>query len=143
MKGFNDQAETMLKELQQRHQEERDLYSQELEEGLPRKSKDSNRLLEFKSQRDVLSRQKSYIDAHLVHVEVERLEQQEQELFDQERTQKIKAQVSHLLTKHNQEMSALQLKIQKGKQEQTVDRNQEHDRLIMKYKVVSKDVKNR
>lgn len=85
MKEFNDQAETMLGELQQRHREERDLYQQELDEGLPRKSKDSNKLLDLKSQREVLSRQKSYIDAHLVHVEVEKMEQAEQELFDQER----------------------------------------------------------
>lgn len=48
MKGFNDQADTMLKELQQRHNEEKELYTQELEEGLPRKSKDSNRLLDLK-----------------------------------------------------------------------------------------------
>ncbi len=101
MQEFNDSAENMEKELQERHNEERELYEQELQDGLPSKAKDSNRLLEFKQQREVLSRQKAYIDAHLVHQQVEKVEQEEQEAFEQERNAKIRAQLSHLMQKHS------------------------------------------
>ena len=158
----------MEEELISRHQEEREMYQKELEDGLPKKAKDSILLLDLKNQREVLSKQKSYIDAHIVHENIERLEQEEQEVFEEERRHKINNQINHLVQKQNQEFNALRLKIQKGNEEQQIDKDIEADRYIyiyiqmyiihkynkpihkyitnrlyLKYKVVTKDVKNR
>lgn len=119
------------------------MYREELEQGLPSKSKDSQKLLELKARRDQLSRQKEYIDAHLVHVEVSKMEETEQEAFEQERKNKITTQLNHLHQKQKQELSALQMKIKKGHEEQIINKSLEEDRLQLKYKVVIKDIGSR
>ncbi len=82
MGEFSEESRQMVEEMNERQREEMSLYRQELEGGLPAKAKDSNRLLDMKSQREQLSRQKAYIDAHLVHQEIEKMEQMEQEAFE-------------------------------------------------------------
>lgn len=88
---FDQESKNMLEEMRQRQKEEMALYREELEEGLPTKAKDSQKLLELKGQREVLARQKSYIDAHLAHQQIEKMEVAEQEAFEAERKQKVNA----------------------------------------------------
>ncbi len=52
LREFEHESEKMCQELQQRHNEENDMYKEELEQGLPSKSKDSQKLLELKARRD-------------------------------------------------------------------------------------------
>lgn len=111
MEEFKKEGEELMAELQSRHIEEQSLYKQELEQGLPDKQKDSQKLLQLKQQRDILSKQKQYIDAHLVHVEILKIHEEEQTAFQKERQAKIQVQVNHLLHKQQQEFNALQAKI--------------------------------
>lgn len=86
----------MLEELSERHKEETEMYREELEQGLPNKAKDSQKLLELKGQREHLSRQREYIDAHLVHQDILKMEAAEQEAYEGERRQKMNSQLAHL-----------------------------------------------
>jgi len=61
----------------QKHKQEVEVYKRELQQALPIKSKDTNKLLSMKSKREVLSKQRKFMDAQVVHLQIEKKEIEE------------------------------------------------------------------
>mmetsp|Transcript_23122 Transcript_23122/g.17539 ORF Transcript_23122/g.17539 Transcript_23122/m.17539 type:complete len:151 (+) Transcript_23122:215-667(+) len=102
----------LIKQLEEKHVHELEENRAKLEQSLPTLPKASAELLNNKKIQEQLARQKEYAEAHKVQVKCQEMERDELEKHMQMRHKKIVAAEAALITKQQNEMSALKKKLE-------------------------------
>eukprot|EP01017_Pseudomicrothorax_dubius_P038119 TRINITY_DN5672_c0_g1_i1.p1 TRINITY_DN5672_c0_g1~~TRINITY_DN5672_c0_g1_i1.p1 ORF type:complete len:309 (-),score=117.76 TRINITY_DN5672_c0_g1_i1:162-1088(-) len=142
MLDFQEEAAKAENELLSRHQEELTKFAEELEKSLPDRPKDSSEILNLRRIEESLARQREYIEAHKVQQKCNSIVMEEIEKWNTIRDQKIRNQISQLVTKQSQELNAFRQRVTSNQDESNKMRTAELERLIQKYQNIRKEVEN-
>lgn len=88
---------SLIKALEDKHLEQLEKYSQNLEKDLPNIFKPSAELLNLKKIQLSLAKQKNYTEAHQVQVRANQMEKKELREFDEDRDKKKLALETQLI----------------------------------------------
>lgn len=102
----------------------------------------SAELLNLKKIQQNLAKQSQYQDAHQVQQQANEMENAEREAYMQSRHRKILAAEAKLLTKQQNEMNALQKKLEARMAERLKVRESDHNKLLQRYQNQKKEVEN-
>ncbi|CAD8127137.1 unnamed protein product [Paramecium sonneborni] len=140
MVEFDQEAQRVKEQVLQRHDEELKQFTDELENSIPVKPKDSAELLSLRKTEESLARQENYQEAHITQQRILSMERDEYEKWNQQRSCKIRNLILQLKQKQSTELSALQQRIISGQEEQRKIRSQELEKLLQKYQNVRKEL---
>ncbi|CAD8210846.1 unnamed protein product [Paramecium octaurelia] len=140
MAEFDQEAQRVKEQVLQRHDEELNQFTDELENSIPVKPKDSAELLSLRKTEESLARQENYQEAHVTQQRILSMERDEYERWNQQRSCKIKNLILQLKQKQSTELNALQQRILSGQEEQRKIRSQELEKLLQKYQNVRKEL---
>ncbi|CAD8100759.1 unnamed protein product [Paramecium primaurelia] len=140
MAEFDQEAQRVKEQVLQRHDEELKQFTDELENSIPVKPKDSAELLSLRKTEESLARQENYQEAHVTQQRILSMERDEYERWNQSRSCKIRNLILQLKQKQSTELSALQQRIVSGQEEQRKIRSQELEKLLQKYQNVRKEL---
>ncbi|CAK66514.1 unnamed protein product (macronuclear) [Paramecium tetraurelia] len=140
MAEFDQEAQRVKEQVLQRQDEELSQFTDELENSIPVKPKDSAELLSLRKTEESLARQENYQEAHVTQQRILSMERDEYERWNQQRSCKIKNLILQLKQKQSNELSALQQRILSGQEEQRKIRSQELEKLLQKYQNVRKEL---
>ncbi|CAD8135968.1 unnamed protein product [Paramecium pentaurelia] len=140
MSEFDQEAQRVKEQVLQRHDEELKQFTDELENSIPVKPKDSAELLSLRKTEESLAKQENYQEAHITQQRILSMERDEYERWSQSRSCKIKNLIIQLKQKQNTELNALQQRIISGQEEQRKIRSQELEKLLQKYQNVRKEL---
>ncbi|CAK68353.1 unnamed protein product (macronuclear) [Paramecium tetraurelia] len=140
MAEFDSEAQRVKEQVLQRHDEELRQFTEELENSIPVKPKDSAELLSLRKTEESLARQENYQEAHLTQQRILSMERDEYEKWNASRMCKIRNLISQLKLKQTNELGALQQRIISGQEEQRKIRSQELEKLLQKYQNVRKEL---
>ncbi|CAD8074545.1 unnamed protein product [Paramecium primaurelia] len=139
---FDTEAQKIKELTLQRHEDELRQFSEELENSLPLKPKDSAELLALKKTEEQLARQENYLEAHVIQSRIQTQEKDEYEKWTSCRQQKIRNLITQLRQKQINELNALTQRILSGQEEQRKIRSQELEKLLQKYQNVRKELES-
>ncbi|CAD8176803.1 unnamed protein product [Paramecium octaurelia] len=142
MVEFDNEAQKVKEQTLQRHEEELRQFSEELENSLPVKPKDSAELLALRKTEEQLARQENYLEAHVIQSRIQAQERDEYEKWTSCRQQKIRNLITQLRQKQINELNALTQRILSGQEEQRKIRSQELEKLLQKYQNVRKELES-
>ncbi|CAD8133990.1 unnamed protein product [Paramecium pentaurelia] len=139
---FDQEAQKVKEQTLQRHEDELRQFSEELENSIPIKPKDSAELLALRKTEEQLAKQENYMEAHLIQQKILAQERDELEKWTVGRQQKIRNLISQLRQKQINELNALTQRILSGQEEQRKIRSQELEKLLQKYQNVRKELES-
>ncbi|CAD8049387.1 unnamed protein product [Paramecium sonneborni] len=139
---FDQEAQKVKEQTLQRHEDELRQFSEELENSIPVKPKDSAELLALRKTEEQLAKQENYMEAHLIQQKILAQERDELEKWTQGRQQKIRNLITQLRQKQINELNALTQRILSGQEEQRKIRSQELEKLLQKYQNVRKELES-
>jgi len=140
-KEFNDKyveeiskLEDMLNSIKKRHEEELNYYFSNFEKNIPFEMKPSNELIDKQRQLEYYIKIEDYPNAHLAQIDVEETKKREKEKFEAEKEKKIERELSKMQLKHNNEIQAMQLKIENHKNQLLREQASKIYELELKYR---------
>ncbi len=128
-----------LDSMKQKHTEGLEEFRKQLLEK-QMKPKFSTELLNYRKIQDHLAKAKDYTEANKVKLKADALEVVDLEKWQQKRQECISQQEENFRQLKLQEYSALQKRIQSGREAQKKQRNLEFDRLSQRYQNVKKEL---
>lgn len=143
MNEFQQHGHGLLKAMEERHIKELDDYSAELEKSLPNIFKPSAELLNMRKIQLNLAKQKNYSDAHAVQVRCNQMEKKERAAYDGNRNHKRQLLENKKIKQQENELLALQKKIEAGENEQKKQRALDLEKMFLRYQNVKKELENK
>lgn len=143
MNEFQQHGMGLIKDLEEKHMSELNDYSKELEQDLPDIFKPSSELLNLKKIQISLAKQKNYTEAHQVQVRANAMEKKELSMFQDQRDHKKESLESQRIKRQQNEMAALQKKIEAGENEQKKHRALDLEKMFLRYQNVKKELENK
>ncbi|CAD8195481.1 unnamed protein product [Paramecium pentaurelia] len=140
---FEQDAQKLKNELQQKQEDEMQQFLQDLEGSIPQTPKDSAELLSLKKTEEQLARQEEYLEAHKIQSRIAQLQKEEQEKWTLMRNNKIKNLLSQQKIKQNNETNVLNQRIENAQEEQRKIKKAEEEKLIQKYINVKKELEGK
>ncbi|CAD8095175.1 unnamed protein product [Paramecium primaurelia] len=140
---FEQDAQKLKNELQQKQEDEMQQFLQDLEGSIPQTPKDSAELLSLKKTEEQLARQEEYLEAHKIQSRIAQLQKEEQEKWTLMRNNKIKNLLSQQKIKQNNETNVLNQRIENAQDEQRKIKKAEEEKLIQKYNNVKKELEGK
>eukprot|EP01038_Epipyxis_sp_PR26KG_P013065 gene13065-17514_t len=139
MKEYETNAEELVEAMKERHASELRDYQRKLmgKQIRPKFSKD---LLNLRKIQDTLAKQKDYAEAHKIKLKSDALEAWELEKWHSERQQDLLQKEAKFKFMKQQELIALQKRIQTGREEQKKQRHQDLERLLQRYQNVKAEL---
>lgn len=139
MADYEQNAEELVEAMKERHAAElrdfqRKLMSKEI------KPKFSTDLLNLRKIQDTLAKQKDYAEAHKMKLKADALEAWELEKWHNQRQQDLLQRETKFKHVKQQELLALQKRIQSGREEQKKQRHQDLERLLQRYQNVKTEL---
>lgn len=139
MSEYEQHAEELVEAMKERHAAElrdfqRKLMSKEI------KPKFSKELLNLRRIQDTLAKQKDYAEAHKMKLKADALEAWELEKWHNQRQQDLLQKETKFKAVKQQELIALQKRIQSGREEQKKQRHQDLERLLQRYQNVKAEL---
>jgi len=131
-----------ITETQQRHEQELAAYQEQLDQQLPLTGKYSAETLNQRKIQETLANQKNYKEALKVKAKVQQLEKRDEAAWREGRTKKVKSLNDKFLKQQQNEMHALQKKIEMQEQSQINNREIELEILLKKYNNVKTELAN-
>ena len=125
--------------MKQKHSEEWEEFQKRILAKQP-KPKFSTELLNYRKIQDHLAKAKDYNEAHKVKAKADKLEALDMERWLQKRQEGITQQEENWKQQKQQEMSALQKRIQTNLEAQKKQRSLEFDRLNQRYQNVKNEL---
>ena len=142
MNEFQVHSSQLIKALEDKHVSQQEEYRGQLEEKIPYKFKPSTDLLNLKRIQVNLAKQKEYKEAHEVQVRAQKLDQEENQKYTENRDLKIQNAMTKLLQSQDKEMEALRKRVIAGESEQKKQRALELERMFQRYENVKKELEN-
>ena len=142
MNEFQVHSSQLIKALEDKHVSQQEEYRGQLEEKIPYKFKPSTDLLNLKRIQVNLAKQKEYKEAHEVQVRAQKLDQEENQKYAENRDLKIQNAMTKLLQSQDKEMEALRKRVIAGESEQKKQRALELERMFQRYENVKKELEN-
>ena len=139
MTEYEKHAEELVEAMRERHASELRDYQRILmgKELRPKFSKD---LLNLRKIQDTLAKQKDYAEAHKIKLKSDALEAWELEKWHSQRQQDLLTKETKFKGSKQQELIALQKRIQSGREEQKKQRHQDLERLLQRYQNVKAEL---
>ena len=131
-----------IQELSVKHEQDLQAYQQQIDQQLPEVGKYSAETLNQRKIQETLANQKNYKEAQKVKQKVEELEKRDEKNWTETRNKKVKALLDKFLKQQQNEMQALQTKIELQEQSQINQREIELERLLKKYNNVKTELAN-
>ena len=143
MNEFQQHGHGLLKAMEERHISELDDYSSELDKSLPNIFKPSAELLNMRKIQLNLAKQKNYAEAHSVQVRCNQMEKKERNQYDANRNHKRQLLENKKIKQQENELLALQKKIEAGENEQKKQRALDLEKMFLRYQNVKKELENK
>ena len=143
MNDFQQHGIQLIKEKEQEHIVQLEDKAKELEKTLPNIFKPSAELLNLRKIQFSLAKQKNYQEAHAVQVRCNKMEKKEMRGFDDTRERKKLQLEQEMLGHQENEMAALQKRIEAGENEQKKQRALELEKMFLRYQNVKKELENK
>mmetsp|Transcript_8839 Transcript_8839/g.13230 ORF Transcript_8839/g.13230 Transcript_8839/m.13230 type:complete len:268 (-) Transcript_8839:204-1007(-) len=139
MAEYEAHAEELVEAMKERHAAELRDYQRRLmtKQIRPKFSKD---LLNLRKIQETLAKQKDYAEAHKIKLKADALEAWELEKWHSQRQQDLLAKEGKFKHVKQQELVALQKRIQTGREEQKKQRHQDLERLLQRYQNVKAEL---
>mmetsp|Transcript_2115 Transcript_2115/g.2876 ORF Transcript_2115/g.2876 Transcript_2115/m.2876 type:complete len:216 (-) Transcript_2115:127-774(-) len=139
MNEYETHAEELVEAMKERHASELRDYQRKLmgKQIRPKFSKD---LLNLRKIQETLAKQKDYAEAHKIKLKSDALEAWELEKWHGERQQDLLQKEGKFKFVKQQELVALQKRIQSGREEQKKQRHQDLERLLQRYQNVKAEL---
>jgi hypothetical protein len=131
---LQNKSRQMEENLNGKHEKEMEKFYINLDEKLPKDVKFSRAYLDLKNQEFNLAKQQKYKDAILIKKKREKVEIEDTERFNKEKTEKIKSQSLKTANKHLNEKNALKKKIELEFEELKKEKQKKLEILILKFK---------
>jgi len=138
-KEYDDQCEMQLNAMRERHLEELKEFQQKLLER-QQKPKYSPVLLTYRKTEEHLAKAKNYAQAHKLKEKADHLQAKETEQWNKMKQKEMFQKESQFKSCKRQELSAIQKRINAGREEQLQRRAFELERLIQRYKNVRNEL---
>ena len=143
MNEFQQHGHGLLKAMEERHIRELEDYSAELDKSLPNIFKPSAELLNMRKIQLNLAKQKNYAEAHSVQVRCNQMEKKERNQYDANRNHKRQLLENKKIKQQENELLALQKKIEAGENEQKKQRALDLEKMFLRYQNVKKELENK
>lgn len=143
MNEFQQHGHGLLKAMEERHIRELEDYAAELEKTLPNIFKPSAELLNMRKIQLNLAKQKNYAEAHSVQVRSNQMEKKERHNYDATRNHKRQLLENKRIKQQENELLALQKKIEAGENEQKKQRALDLEKMFLRYQNVKKELENK
>ena len=143
MNEFQQHGHGLLKAMEERHIKELEDYSGELEKSLPNIFKPSAELLNMRKIQLNLAKQKNYSEAHAVQVRSNQMEKKERAAYESKRNNKKQLLENKKIKQQENELLALQKKIEAGENEQKKQRALDLEKMFLRYQNVKKELENK
>jgi len=139
MQDYEEHAEQLVKAIKERHASELRDYQKKLigKQIRPKFSKD---LLNLRKIQETLAKQKDYAEAHKIKLKADALEAFELEKWHTERESNILGKEDKFKYSKQQELIALQKRIQTGRDELKKQRHLDLERLLQRYQNVKAEL---
>lgn len=139
MTEYEQHAEELVEAMKERHAAELRDYQRKLmgKQIRPKFSKD---LLNLRKIQETLAKQKDYAEAHKIKLKSDALEAWELEKWHAERQQDLLGKEGKFKFSKQQELVALQKRIQTGREEQKKQRHLDLERLLQRYQNVKAEL---
>lgn len=139
MAEYEEHAEELVEAMKERHGAELRDYQRRLmtKQIRPKFSKD---LLNLRKIQDTLAKQKDYAEAHKIKLKSDALEAWELEKWHSTRQQELLQREAKFKHIKQQELVALQKRIQTGREEQKKSRHHDLERLLQRYQNVKMEL---
>jgi len=139
MTEYETHAEELVEAMKERHAAELRDYQRKLmgKQIRPKFSKD---LLNLRKIQETLAKQKDYAEAHKIKLKSDALEAWELEKWHSERQQDLLQKEAKFKFNKQQELIALQKRIQTGREEQKKQRHLDLERLLQRYQNVKAEL---
>ena len=138
-KDYDDQCESQLNAMREHHLEELKEFQQKLLER-QQTPKYSPVLLTYRKTEEHLARAKNYAQAHAIKEKADRLQAKETEQWNKMKQKELFQKESQFKSCKRQELSALQKRINAGREEQLQRRAFELERLMQRYRNVKNEM---
>lgn len=138
-KEYEEQSQNQIDSMKERHLEGLKDFQQKLLEK-QQKPKFSPVLLNYRKIEEHLARSKNYGEAHKVKAKADRMEAKELEQWNQMKQKEMFQQESKFKAAKRQELSALQKRINAGREEQRKRRQFALERLMQRYTNVKNEL---
>jgi len=142
-KEFDDHANQLRAQLSQSQVDELEKLHKNLETTLRSKAKFSTTVLNLRKRQEQLAKIHQYKEAQDTLLQVQKLEEIEQECWNQKRDQKIAASESKMVNKHKIEKEALEKRILSGIEELMGQKEKEHQRMEQRLNNLKRDIENK
>ena len=139
MADYETHAEELVEALKERHAAELREYQRKLV-GKQLRPKFSKDLLNLRKIQETLAKQKDYAEAHKIKLKSDALEAWELEKWHSERQQDLLQKEAKFKFNKQQELFALQKRIQSGREEQKKQRHMDLERLLQRYQNVKAEL---
>jgi len=139
-KDYDEQCESQVNAMKERHLEELREFQRKLLERQPR-PKFSPILLNYRQIEEHLARAKNYGEAHKVKAKADRMEARETEQWNALKQREMFQQESQFKAAKRQELSALQKRVRAGREEQAQRRRLALERLTQRYTNVKNELR--
>jgi hypothetical protein len=139
MQEYEKHAEELGEAMKERHASELRDYQRRLmgRQIRPKYSKD---LLNLRKIQETLAKQKDYAEAHKIKLKADALEAWELEKWHSKRQQDLLQKEAKFKHVKQQELIALQKRVQTGREEQKKQRHQDLERLLQRYQNVKAEL---
>jgi hypothetical protein len=139
MGEYESHAEELVAAMRERHAAELRDYQRQLmgKQLRPKYSKD---LLNLRRIQDTLAKQKDYSEAHNMKLKADALEAWELEKWHSQRQQDLLQKETKFKQIKQQELIALQKRVQSGREEQKKQRHHDLERLLQRYQNVKAEL---
>lgn len=139
MAEYENHSEDLVSAMKERHASELKDYQRQIL-GKQIKPKFSRDLLNLRKIQDTLAKQKDYAEAHKIKLKADALEAWELEKWHSQRQQDLLQKEAKFKHVKQQELIALQKRIQTGREEQKKQRHQDLERLLQRYQNVKAEL---
>lgn len=135
MADYEQHSKELLQEMKERHETELQDFQENLIAKQP-KPKFSSELLNLRRVQDVLAKQKDYAEAHKIKLKADSLEAWEVEKWKNKTQTEMYRKEGKFKQKQDQELKALHMRIQAGREEQKKRRQLDLEKLLLRYQNV-------
>jgi len=139
MNEYEQHVEEMVEAMRERHQGELREFQRKLL-GKQMKPKWSRELLNLRKIQEHLAKQKDYTEAHKMKLKSDALEAWELEKWRNQKQQEMFQREAKFKHRQQQELLALQKRIQTGREEQKKQRQMDLERLLQRYQNVKSEL---
>mmetsp|Transcript_20691 Transcript_20691/g.25606 ORF Transcript_20691/g.25606 Transcript_20691/m.25606 type:complete len:260 (+) Transcript_20691:221-1000(+) len=139
MGDYESHARDLIESMKERHTNQLQSFSKKLLAKQPR-PKFSTELLNYRKIQEHLAKAKDYAEAHKMKMKADRLEAYETERWTKQKEQEMLQQEAKFKQAKQQELTALQKRIQTGREEQKKQRHVDLERLLQRYQNVKNEL---